>query len=295
MSGWEVLDFINFDGEIVVKDHQLHPYRTRATTPPAPVGLANVGTILLREDASLPSGMATAAAYHGVSLIFCDWTYAPVSAVHSWGQHSRVGARQLAQYTASVPQRKQVWQSIIQAKITGQAWVLRTIGDNGWEHLLDIARNVKSGDTGNAEAVAAAFYWKRVFGPGFVRDRTFGDPHNCALNYGYTILRARAKHAVAAAGLHPGLGVFHRGHRNPFALADDFIEPFRPAVDAAVLGLSTVDMNVPDTKKALVAASTALMGNKQKTVSTEMVALAQNVGMFFEDKSVELRAPVWFG
>lgn len=173
--------------------------------------------------------------------------------------------------------------------------MLRTIGDSSWEHLLDIARNVKSGDTGNAEAVAAAFYWKRVFGDGFVRDRTFGDPHNCALNYGYTILRARAKHAVAAAGLHPGIGVFHRGHRNPFALADDLIEPFRPAVDSAVLGIPMVNMSIPATKKALVAASVAMMGNGQKSVSSEMVSLAQNIGMYFEDKSVGLRAPVWLG
>lgn len=155
--------------------------------------------------------------------------------------------------------------------------------------------NVGSGDTTNVEGAAASFYWRRFSG-GIYRDRASGDAVNSALNYGYTVLRSRAINAVVASGLHAGIGVFHHGHANPFALADDVIEPFRPSVDAAVLRCgASLDMNDPETKKELVAASTASMGGDQMTVVSEMNRMCQSIGMFFEDKSHPIRIPVWRG
>ena len=40
--------------------------------------------------------------------------------------------------------------------------------------------------------------------------------------------------ALSGAGLHPTLGVHHRSQYNPFCLADDAMEPFRPLVDLRV-------------------------------------------------------------
>jgi CRISPR-associated protein Cas1 len=57
---------------------------------------------------------------------------------------------------------------------------------------------------------------------------------NALLNYGYAVLRAAVARAICAVGLHPGLGLFHRGAQNPMPLADDMMEPFRPAVDDTV-------------------------------------------------------------
>lgn len=258
-------------------------------------GLANVAVILLGDGVDVSRGTVHAIAEHGTSTVFCDWKFEPVAAVSMWSRHSRVGARQLAQYTATAPQRKKIWKNIVQSKITGQSWVMRTSAVDGWEHMLDIAQNVRSGDTGNSEAIAAAFYWKRVFGKGFYRDRTSEDQLNMALNYGYTVLRSRAISAVVSGGLHPGLGVSHHGHGNPFSLADDLIEPFRPAVDSAIARMPNVDMSDPETRKELVAASTYPMGRGQKTVFTEMVSLSRNIGMFLEDKSRNLHVPVWLG
>lgn len=52
------------------------------------------------------------------------------------------------------------------------------------------AADVKSGDSDNLEARAAAYYWKNLFKiEGFTRDRE-GIPPNNLLNYGYAILRA---------------------------------------------------------------------------------------------------------
>lgn len=57
------------------------------------------------------------------------------------------------------------------------------------------------------------------------------------LNYIYTVLRAGTARAIMAAGLHPSLGIAHRQRGNAFALADDFMEPFRPLADLLVHGL----------------------------------------------------------
>ena len=128
------------------------------------------------------------------------------------------------------------------------------------------------------------------------RDRAYSDPVNSALNYGYTVLRGHAIAAVVSAGLYAGWGVFHRGVGNQFALADDLIEPFRPAVDNAVLNLlPDLNMELPEHKRALAAAASTLMGNGLKTVSSEMTLTAQSIGAFFEDHKHPLHIPSWRG
>jgi CRISPR-associated protein Cas1 len=44
-------------------------------------------------------------------------------------------------------------------------------------------------------------------------------------------MRAAIARSVVAAGLIASLGVHHRNRSNPFCLADDLLEPYRPFVD----------------------------------------------------------------
>ena len=133
------------------------------------------------------------------------------------------------------PRRKRIWQHVVRSKILAQARLLERLdGTSGT--LRSIAEHVKSGDTGNAEGEAARQYWRAIFGPLFRRDRD-GSAPNPALNYGYAILRATVTRAICGAGLHPCMGVQHHHRSNPFCLADDLMEPFRPVVDAAVVEL----------------------------------------------------------
>lgn len=92
---------------------------------------------------------------------------------------------------------------------------------------------MRSGDPQNIEAQAARFYWKKLFGETFQRDR-FLPGINAHLNYGYIILRSAIARAVIAAGISPSLGVGHINSRNNFCLVDDLMEPFRPLVDRIV-------------------------------------------------------------
>jgi CRISP-associated protein Cas1 len=58
------------------------------------------------------------------------------------------------------------------------------------------------------------------------------------LNYGYAILRSGVARALVASGLLPCFGIFHASITNPFNLADDLLEPFRPSVDRMVFDMS---------------------------------------------------------
>ena len=104
--------------------------------------------------------------------------------------------------------------------------------------MLAWAKLVKSGDTGNLEARAAAFYWRNLFItlPNFTREREEIAP-NSLLNYGYAILRAIIARSLVGCGLLPTLGIHHHNKYNAYCLADDIMEPYRPFVDQLVVDL----------------------------------------------------------
>jgi CRISPR-associated protein Cas1 len=145
--------------------------------------------------------------------------------------------RHRAQVEASLPVKKRVWQSLISAKIAQQGAVLiHFTGGHGG--LLPLAKRVRSGDPDNLEAQAAQRYWPLLFGKDFRRDRN-EESINALLNYGYAVVRAAVARSVVASGLIPSLGVFHSNRSNPFCLADDLFEPYRPFVDWRVRLLLT--------------------------------------------------------
>jgi CRISPR-associated protein Cas1 len=97
---------------------------------------------------------------------------------------------------------------------------------------------VKSGDPDNYEARAAAYYWENLFEQyDTFRRHRHGDAPNNLLNYGYAILRAIVARALVGSGLFTALGIHHKNKYNPYCLADDIMEPYRPYVDALVLEL----------------------------------------------------------
>jgi CRISP-associated protein Cas1 len=171
---------------------------------------------------------------NNVALITCDVTHHPTGLMLNLDGHTLQSQKFQAQMEASVPLKKQLWQQTVIAKIENQAALLRK-QQKEYKLLLNYAKDVKSGDSENQEAKAAAYYWKNVF-PEFVhfrRDR-YGLPPNNFLNYGYAILRATVARCLVGSGLLPTLGIFHRNQYNAYCLADDIMEPYRPFVDGLV-------------------------------------------------------------
>jgi len=110
---------------------------------------------------------------------------------------------------------------------------------------------VKSGDSESIESLAAAYYFKELFGREFTR-QSESDMRNAALNYGYAVLRSSIARSLVAYGLNPLFGLWHANQLNAFNLADDFLEPFRPVVDLYVVKNVTKEANLtPELKREL--------------------------------------------
>jgi len=165
----------------------------------------------------------------GATVMVTGRDHLPAGMMLPLDAHHVQTERHRAQVEASEPVKKRAWQALVRAKISQQEAVLAHFtGDHGG--LVPLSRRVRSGDPDNLEAQAAQRYWPRLFGKDFRRDRD-ADGVNALLNYGYAVVRAAAARAVVASGLIPSLGVFHHHRGNPFCLADDLLEPYRPYVD----------------------------------------------------------------
>jgi CRISPR-associated protein Cas1 len=165
----------------------------------------------------------------GATVMITGRDHLPVGMMLPLDAHHVQTERHRAQVDASVPVKKRIWQALISAKIAQQgAVLLHFTGQHGG--LSPLSKRVRSGDPDNFEAQAAQRYWPLLFGKEFRRDRN-EESVNALLNYGYAVVRAAVARAVVASGLIPSLGVFHSNRSNPFCLADDLFEPYRPFVD----------------------------------------------------------------
>ena len=167
-----------------------------------------------------------------IPFVVCGNNHNPVAFLLPLDGNYRQGAVMDSQVAASLPLNKNLWKDVVKQKIMMQAALLDLYGKNALR-LLNMAKNVRSGDVDNLEGQAARIYWTELFGEDFKRDRN-QDGINALLNYGYTILRSATLRYIVAAGLHPTLGIHHQNYLNDARLADDLMEPFRPFVDALV-------------------------------------------------------------
>jgi CRISP-associated protein Cas1 len=205
------------------------------TLPDKTVPIEDLGMLVLEhQQISITHYLLDKLVSANVAVITCNDTHHPTGLLLPLESHTLQSERFKAQIEATEPLKKQLWQQTVKAKITNQASVLEKW--YGRNHFLEnLAASIKSGDTDNNEAVAAAHYWQNLFPPAwnFYRRRD-GAPPNNLLNYGYAILRAGMARALAGAGLLPTLGIFHRNRYNAYCLADDLMEPYRPFVDMVV-------------------------------------------------------------
>lgn len=178
-------------------------------------------------------------ANNNVAVVFCNDHYMPSMQLVPLDGNATQQESYKYQLNASQPLVKRIWKEIVEAKIQNQALLLESLNKNA-SMLKPLYSNVKSGDTDNHEGLAARLYWKELMGAHFLRDR-YGEPPNDLLNYGYTILRAATARALVGSGLNLSFGLFHRNRYNPFPLADDIMEAYRPFVDDIVFQLINSD------------------------------------------------------
>lgn len=202
----------------------------RPDLPRATIPIEDLGVVIVDDArASYTQAVFLELLAAGATVMVTGRDHLPVGMMLPLDAHHVLTERHRAQIAASEPTRKRVWQALVHAKISQQGLVLAhfTGKDAG---LGPMAKRVRSGDPDNYEAQAAQRYWPVLFGRQFRRDREAGGI-NALLNYGYAVVRAAIARGVVASGLIPSLGVFHRNRANPFCLADDLLEAYRPYVD----------------------------------------------------------------
>ena len=217
------------------------------------IPIEDIGIVLLdHKQITITQGLLEALLSNNAAVITCDSSRMPVGLLLPLSGNTTQSERFQAQIDASLPLRKQLWQQTVQAKIGNQAYVLNTCRNAVVKNMLAWVDEVKSGDSDNLEARAAAYYWSNMFPdvPGFRRGRE-GPPPNNLLNYGYAILRAVVARSLVASGLLPTLGIHHHNRYNAYCLADDIMEPYRPFVDKLVVELTDSGEDIQELTKSL--------------------------------------------
>lgn len=254
------------------------------------VPIEDIGIVVLdSKQITITQGVIEALLENNCAIITCDEKHLPLGLLLPLAGNTIQSERFQAQIEASLPLQKQLWQQTIQYKIKNQAFVLQSARKSEVKNMFVWANDVKSGDSTNLEARAAAYYWKNLFSavPDFTRDR-YGIPPNNYLNYGYAILRAVVARALVASGLLPTLGMHHHNRYNAYCLADDVMEPYRPYVDKLVvfalpqetselttenkkilLSIPTLDVNIEGQRSPLMVAAAQTCASLCKCYSGE--------------------------
>jgi CRISPR-associated protein Cas1 len=259
------------------------------------VPLDDLGAVIATASGTSTScALLAELAERGVPFVLCGRNFSPAGLVWPIAGHHAQQRRMEAQISAPRTLCKRLWSEIVAAKVLRQGATLASVGEKAGA-FARLARLVKSGDPENIEAQAARRYWQLLLGPDFRRDREAAGA-NSLLNYGYTVLRAATARAIAAAGLHPGLGIFHRHPYNAMPLADDLMEPFRPAVDLIVHGLIGADMiaMTPEAKRRLAGVLTMEETTRagRTPLSTCLVRLAASLADSFMTGVPALELPL---
>src|ERR1700761_4397946 len=262
--------------------------------------IEDIGVVILdHQQITISQALIAKLLANNVAFITCDSTHHPTGLLLNLDGNTLQSQKFQAQLEATVPLKKQLWQQTVSSKLNNQAAMLESIRIPA-KNIRNWANEVKSGDTENHEAKAAAYYWKNLF-PDFLefRRERYGPPPNNLLNYGYTILRAVVARSLVSSGLLPTLGIFHKNQYNAYCLADDIMEPYRPFVDKVVVNI--VRMNgkflelTPSMKKDLLGVpATDVMINEEK--SPLMVAVQKTTASLakcFEGKQRKILYPVF--
>lgn len=220
--------------EVRKKDRQLI-VRYPDEEPTRSVPIEDIGMLIMEDQqVVISNALLMALMENNVAVLTCDTKHLPAGLLLPIHSHHAFTAKMFAQTGSSLPLRKRLWQQTVIAKILNQCALLDKLGFDS-KKLKYFAAKVKSGDPDNVEGRAAAAYWDQLYGNrGFLRHRD-GEMPNALYNYGYAVLLAIMARAIVGSGLLPAFGIHHRNKYNPWCLASDLMEPYRPFVDEIVL------------------------------------------------------------
>ena len=240
--------YIGNPAYLKLKDEQMYIIEPSSNEMKGKVPVEDLGLLMLDHfQITISHQLIQKMMGNNVVVVSCDSHHLPHGIMLPLYGHSEHSDRVKDQLEASEPLKKQLWKQTIECKIENQKEVLRKLG-NYFEPMLDYQNNVKSGDMTNMEGIAAQHYWKYLISLDFLRGR-FGDSPNQFFNFGYAVIRSIVARSIVETGLLPVLGIFHKNKYNPYCLADDLMEPYRPFVDLLIMDWLTENPNIEELTK----------------------------------------------
>jgi CRISP-associated protein Cas1 len=213
------------DKQLVVKQ-KIAGMENERSIPVEDIGLV----ILDHPQITTTQGIIAALLKNNACIVYCDEKHMPSSFMLPLADNDTYSEKVKHQIAASEPLKKQLWKQTVSQKILNQSRVLAILGfDN--KYLLRLYQKVVSGDQENLEGHASAVYWELLLKKFEVRRGRYEESPNHYFNYGYAILRSVIARNLVGSGCLPVLGIHHTNKYNPYCLADDIMEPYRPIVD----------------------------------------------------------------
>lgn len=228
-------------------------------------------------------------------IVSCDSHHLPFAMMLPMFSHTEYSERLKVQLEVSKALKKQLWKQIIIQKIKNQQALLQ-LNDKQYLHMDNYWQNVTSGDTTNMEGIAAQNYWKYLF-TDFHRER-FGSEPNNLLNFGYAVLRSIVARALVSSGLLPVLGIFHKNKYNPYCLADDIMETYRPFVDKMVFNYISMHDDISKLNKEIktyllnIATQDVLIDNKVRPLLIAVTTTTASLYKCYKAESRNIKLPI---
>lgn len=197
------------------------------------IHLSEIDTIIVDSiSVSISTYLLKELADNKINIIFCDDKHNPFGELSSFYSRHNSSKKIILQTKWTKKDKGKLWSLIVRNKILNQALVLQKIKNTSYSMLMEYINEVCDDDKTNREGHASKVYFNALFGKKFVRNDN--DNINAALNYGYAVLLSTVNKEIVNSGFITQLGVHHKNEYNPYNLACDLMEVFRPIIDSFV-------------------------------------------------------------
>lgn len=252
------------------------------------IHLNEIGTLIIESTAvSMTSYLLSELIKNKIKVIFCDEKRNPVSElIPYYGSHD-TSAKIRKQTEWTKEEKALIWTEIVSEKIKQQALLLERYNKKEAMMLYGYMEEVEYGDVTNREGHAAKVYFNALFGKSFTR--TDETPVNAALNYGYSIILSIFNREIVASGYLTQVGLFHDNMFNPFNLASDFMEPFRPIVDEMVVNMKPEKFDKEEKHRLLTVLNKEVeIAGKKEVLGNAIKIYCKSIFDALNDKDISL-------
>ena len=252
------------------------------------IHLNEIGTLIIESTAvSMTSYLLSELIKNKIKVIFCDEKRKPVSElIPYYGSHD-TSAKIRKQTEWTKEEKALIWTEIVSEKIKQQALLLERYNKKEAMMLYGYMEEVEYGDVTNREGHAAKVYFNALFGKSFTR--TDETPVNAALNYGYRIILSIFNREIVASGYLTQIGLFHDNMFNPFNLASDFMEPFRPLVDEMVANMQPEKFDKEEKHRLLTVLNKEVeIAGKKEVLGNAIKIYCKSIFDALNDKDISL-------